>query len=504
MARPREGSPQQTKSGFSARITVNVYTSVGVVVLQPSFPIDTTSKSVARGATRRLSEKYAAGIHLADETGLSGALVELQAAIADVAAAEASGATKAKIARLRAHRKRIRAEVCEALQARGLLEGAPAEVNRIETADEAFARVVPELGRDGFTTWEDRLSRLKRYASPEIGSLPITNVDSGCIRLVLHSKLVKESLAKTSVRHLRNDLLAVFGHLKETSLVPVNPVIGVKLPGRLREEKRPRVLLTDGEFDTFMTCNRVPKILQLKALCSRNFGGMRTSDLHAWDWVHVDLEGFEVAQVYRPKTDGQVGENQPTLELVTLVIPEQLAGMLRAYWEKQGKPTSGPVFPVLKGKRKGQRQTKRSHARELRYYLWAAGVHRPMPGFDAALAHLRAVEAELAKARADKAKGRVRGLQRSCKAAQKAAQALDVLQVGNDQYQCVEFHSFRRLFATAVGASGLNMQTAMALTGHKSPTTHLKYVKLSQKAPLQIPASAVAVVSASPLQKLSE
>ena len=29
------------------------------------------------------------------------------------------------------------------------------------------------------------------------------------------------------------------------------------------------------------------------ALTARAFGGMRTSDVHAWDWEYVDLDGFK-------------------------------------------------------------------------------------------------------------------------------------------------------------------------------------------------------------------
>lgn len=38
------------------------------------------------------------------------------------------------------------------------------------------------------------------------------------------------------------------------------------------------------------------------ALVSRTFGGARTSDLHAWDWGHVDIVNWADAHVSRPKT----------------------------------------------------------------------------------------------------------------------------------------------------------------------------------------------------------
>jgi integrase len=83
------------------------------------------------------------------------------------------------------------------------------------------------------------------------------------------------------------------------------------------------------------------------ALTSRCFGGMRTSDLHAWDWSHVDLDRWESAEVYRPKTDGP----EAPIELVRLELPEILRAPLRAWREAQRKapesdtPTTGPCSP---------------------------------------------------------------------------------------------------------------------------------------------------------------
>lgn len=507
MGRPRTGTQYPTKKGWSARITIDLHTSAGIVKWDPSFDLDTQSRSGATLGRRRLNELYAAGVTLTDEAPFRGLLRELGAAYADLATAKKGGdkpAIKAMQKRLEEAQGAVSGQLNEPrheLLRASLLGEGKREAQLLPTFSEAIERVVREQGGEGFATWEDRLSRLRRYACPELGAIRIDRIGVGDIRALLRSDLVREKLSKTSVGHLRNDLTAVFGQLREEGLIPTNPAQGMKLPGNLKEDSRPRVVLTDAEFRQFMACDAVPEILALKAASSRMFGGMRTSDLHAWDWSHFDLDGWTAAKVHRPKTEKKGNRVVTFTELVTLVIHEPLRTMLFGYWVDQGKPTAGPVFPVLRGDKKGQRQGKRSHARELRAALWVAGVHHPLPGFDDAMAALQAAEAALADARARQAKGDVRKLQQARTAAEESAQSFDVVQAGGPMFKRADFHSFRRGFATALGAAPINEQQAMALGGWKDSRTFAKYVKLAQMRALETPAAALPAVSVSPLLK---
>jgi hypothetical protein len=56
--------------------------------------------------------------------------------------------------------------------------------------------------------------------------------------------------------------------------------------------------------------------LHTMALTSRAFGGMRTSDLHAWDWEHVDTVSWRNAHVPRPKT-----KSRDRLALPPVLVP---------------------------------------------------------------------------------------------------------------------------------------------------------------------------------------
>lgn len=310
----------------------------------------------------------------------------------------------------------------------------------LEHVPEAVRRIVERQGGEGLKSWKERLSRLERYALPLLEKLSVKAVRPLHVREVL-DEASKAGLSKQSVIHVKNDLSAVFGDLWRDEVIAENPVKRVKLPKNLRVDGRARVILSDAEFAHFMAASGVPEHVHLVTLASRSFGGMRTSDLHAWDWSHVDTATWQSAEVYRPKTDG---------------------------------PEASAVA--------GERQTKRSHARELRFYLWRAGVHRPLEGFVEALATLRAAQAKLTELRAGKAKGEVRDGQRAAAAALAAAQALDAIQSDTERSLCADFHSFRRAFNTALGAAGINVQQAMALAGHKDARTHLRYVDLGNVA----------------------
>ena len=72
-------------------------------------------------------------------------------------------------------------------------------------------------------------------------------------------------------------------------------------------------------------------------------GGMRTSDLNAWVWPHIDLDVFATCTVPRSKTAAPE----------VLEIPEVLRPFLLRWWEEAGKPTTGPVFPARRGRKRG-------------------------------------------------------------------------------------------------------------------------------------------------------
>ena len=373
--------------------------------------------------------------------------------------------------------KAVAAKKLQRLVASG--QATTAEAKRVETFTEAAERIVEQQGETGMKTWAERLSRLRRYALPHIGHLPIDRVRPPQVLEVLN-EAHKAGLEKQGVVHVRNDVSSVFLQLWREELVAENLVKRVKLPKNLKVDGRARVILSDDECTAFFASSDVAEHVRLMALASRCFGGLRTSDLHAWDWSHVKTDTWESSKVYRPKTDDEHGAT----ELVEQRIPDMLAEPLKAWWRRWKKredttdgPLSGPVFPVMKGARAGERQGKRSHARELRNALWHLGIVRPLAGFDEAFARLEVARGHLASAQADpKQKGTLRALRAEVQRLDDEARARCALQSNTERTKCVDFHSFRRAYNTALANAGVNAQTAMRLAGHSQMRTHMRYV----------------------------
>jgi integrase len=301
----------------------------------------------------------------------------------------------------------------------------------VETLAEAARRIVAELAADGMVTADERMSRLERYVLPELGGLAVSEIKPGQVTGVLEA-VARAGLSRQTVVHVRNDLSKVFAELIRDEVLTRNPAKAefVRTP-KVPRDKRRRALLTDLEFIALVSAPTTRPQLRVMAIVSRAFGGMRTSDLHEWQWSDVDVAAWVHADVPRPKTEHLADDEDagaPPRE--RLALPEDVAGTLRVWWDVQGRPLSGPVFP----------EQRHSYARELRSALRRAGV----------------VRVELHKA--------------------------------TPTTKPVDFHSFRRAFVTAIGRAGLNAQTAMRLTGHTTMTTHMRY---NRPDILEIPSGAV-------------
>jgi integrase len=286
-----------------------------------------------------------------------------------------------------------------------------------ETCSAAFARVIAEMRAEGLKTWKDRQQRLQDYAVPVLGELELGAVTAANIRDAL-DRCRAAGKSKQTLVHLRNDLRAVFDALWRADQVTTNPVAKVQVPKQAREDDRPRQLLTDEEVSRFVACEAVSLSLRTMAIVSRVLGGLRTSDLHAWRWEHIDTAGWTTAKIRRPKTRG----------LSVLELPALLKPWLQRWWRETGSRTAGPVFPVGRGRRPEAARGRTGYAKQLRAALQLAGITRPELFEDTA------------------------------------------------ESRRVDFHSFRRAYATALADAGINAQQAMALAGHTKLETHLRYV----------------------------
>ena len=118
------------------------------------------------------------------------------------------------------------------------------------------------------------------------------------------------------------------------------------------------------------------------------------------------------------------------------------------------------MFPVRTGKRAGE--TKRpltSYAKRLRRDLFRAGIFRMSP-------------IEVAATRS----GTRTDLGKQAEGTKLAPNPLDPLYFETATTLPVDFHSFRRAFASALAEAGVNVQHAMHLTAHSDPRVHARYV----------------------------
>jgi len=333
------------------------------------------------------------------------------------------------------------AALVEALR-RGEIPGAE-QTRAVETFKDAVERIC--TGLDYQKTIENRRSRLRRYA----GHMDALRVDKcGAIHLrEALDKAAKAGKSKGTIGLLKKDLNVVFGSLWRDEIIKEDPSRKVKLPGGLREDDRPRQILTDEEFLVFVGSAVVPWRLRIMAMCSRMLGGMRTSDLLAWDWSHIDTREFRTARVKRPKTKSAT----------YVQIPEALRTVLLDWWTEHRCPGSGPVFPSA---------PHRSYSGELRLYL------------------RRAFELDGPAPRRLGSRGATGWTQLRAMTERER----ELLEDGEFSRR-VDFHSFRRAYVTGLASGAVDERLAMRLSGHTSPEVHRGY--LDRLRPIATPEAAL-------------
>lgn len=358
-------------------------------------------------------------------------------------------------------------EIALQLYGRWLETGEKPETERgKESFEKAARRIVDAAEKDG-EDMKDRRTRLRLYALPRIGMVEVGNLEPKHVASVLDAMVKVDGMSAGSALKMRSDISQVLAQLRREGAIAVNVAREMALPKGARVDARERVSLTDEQILAFQRLRGFATQLDMMCLFSRCVAGHRTSDEHAGTWEHVDLVDFAWMKVRRPKTDGDSGQNARigrrrvrAYELVTHEVDEQYREHIRAWWVAAGKPTSGPIFPLLRdavstpmrlkdgrivqrqGGKVGERRGKgTSHAEALRRAVWECGIYEPMAGFD--------------PKRPDK--------------------ALCRLQTDTDESRRLDFQSFRRGLVTALADAGVNAQTSLAITGHTQLSTQLKH-----------------------------
>lgn len=315
---------------------------------------------------------------------------------------------------------------------------------------EPFEAAVERLCSDD----EERLGRLRHHAVPRMGFVQVKDIRKHHVATVLDAMADAGLLAGTLLK-VRSDISRVLSALQRRGAIEHNVARGCELGEHAERDDRPRVVLTDEELVRFRRRGFKTE-LDMMALIARDLGGHRTSDLHAADWSDFDTLSWRTCRVRRPKTDPRLdrrrvkeraGKRRATraYEKVVHTIPATVVGPLTDWWQAQGRPAAGPVFPLRKGPKAGERKSGKgiSYAKALRDALWAEGIVRALPGYESAVGEDR--------------------------------RAFCSLQVDTDESRAVDFHSFRRAFITALASAGVSLQDAMDASGHTVATTSHGY-----------------------------
>jgi hypothetical protein len=298
-------------------------------------------------------------------------------------------------------------------------DAAPAEAKRAPTVTEAIRDYCERRKTAGVAMASSELGYAEHHIIPQIGPMLVTDVKKVHIKSTLRVANEKGK-AKGMIAHLRRFLFRFFKSLEVDEIIPANPVRLVALAdvGRMKQDKRPFTLPTDEEIALVFASPAVDVEIKLVILVARTLGGARAAEVNRWTWPMVDRESFAACVLQRAKGD----------DVQDFLIPEALRPFLRAWWEGHGCPTSGPVFPVARGLRRGQVRGKSNFATRVRRAFWKAGARRPE------------------------------------------------LHEDTPYSRKLNFHSTgRRAFASALARVGVNEQTAMALTHHSDSRTHKRY-----------------------------
>lgn len=287
--RPRKGSLYWTKSGWRARLTVDI----DGVSVQKSFDLETTDKQVARIKLRRLVKENRPPEELATEAA------------------------------------------------------------RAETFEEAARRIVEEQRKGGMATWKERLHRLESHAFDSLGPMLPADIRAAHVRGCLESVRDAGKARQTMIhlKNDISSILGTLWRAEQlTENVCARVVVPEALPDATERTKKERAVLTDDELVRYLAWehpeerHRMATLeRQVMACVARMFGGLRTSDLHAVRWEGFDLTDgrFEWGTAPRRKGRRLAKGGKPQ----RLLVPEPLRPILADWWERAGRPTEGLIFP---------------------------------------------------------------------------------------------------------------------------------------------------------------
>jgi integrase len=175
------------------------------------------------------------------------------------------------------------------------------------------------------------------YITRELGHRKLCDLTSGHVQVMVR-KLSEAGMSDGSVRSVREVLSNALNHAANDGTIARNVATGQSVKTRKPEERREPLSLDEARTVLAQVAGDRYEVLYRLALTL----GLRSGELRNLTWSDVDLTNDTVTvQVQSSKTKNST-------RTVPLVAGTALA--LSMYWEAQGKPASGLVFPSATGK----------------------------------------------------------------------------------------------------------------------------------------------------------
>jgi hypothetical protein len=328
---------------------------------------------------------------------------------------------------------------------------------------EEITLVHEERARLGVVGVRVEMGRLEKHARGFVGAhsrVPLGERPLGAITsedlAELFETLRGQGYSRQHVKHVRNGIKYAFDARRLSAVIDAAPLPLFRKTGVTPE----RAVVSDEILIVYLgyvhpVARHQTGVLMRQSMSavSRCLGGQRTNDLHVATWE----DNFEIAGGAFPRcrvvrTKGRT--------MTRLTVPEPVAAVVRIWWEHQGRPLAGPIFPLLRGEHAGEaRVTQDSHAFAMRQDIARAlglSVWNPTGG----------------KRRSGSwVKGR------------EMTETERPIFVKTKYTLPADFHSWRRGWVQALADAEVNMQTAAALTGHMMAGlgVHGRYLGNSQR-----------------------
>ncbi len=287
------------------------------------------------------------------------------------------------------------------------------------TRTETFREAAQRVMRASeIRTKNARLRRLELHIYPYIGEVPVDKLRAADVATVL-AQAAHDGQSKQSVLHLRNDVSAVLDELWRDEVIPENVARKVRIPKGAKVDRRERAVLSDEELVVYFGWQH-PEASKRDAVLERQTMSAVSrmfGGLRLGDIKAIQWQAFDIDGGNFPEG---WAPRKKTARPQLLEVPAVLRPILRDWWERAGRPHEGPVFPVRRGPRAGKTRKTGSPAKALRRDLKRAfGIEVPQP--------------------------------------------------------------FRRAFKQGLADAGVELQTAMTLSGATDAKTHARYLVNTSK-----------------------